>query len=227
MPRKTDPRVGERTDDIPTDFADDLVFGEDFYRLIPATVSSECFPDLVDDIRHIVGRFLWAKKAGPRRYSRAEAMAALDALMKGGDFSIEALSELNERAWDMLYDELAGSGGDLFMLRHLRTNPVSDAETAAAAMRARKYFEEARPGREVDLALRELVANLCLVWETFTGQDVTLSNKGKHLAYRQEPQSEGGRFILSVIRYFWPDVVPSQVSRELRDYVQRRSMSRE
>lgn len=227
MPRKTDPRVGERADDIPTDFSEALEIGEDFFSLVPATIPPGRFPDLEDDLREVVGRFLWAKKAGPGRYRRAEAMAALEELMTRADFGIDALSELNERAWLMLYDELAGSGGDLFMLRNLPVNPVPDAEMAAAAMRAHRYFEDAKPGQEVDFALRELVADLGKIWEAYSGQAPTLSNKGDHLAYEQEPQSEAGRFILPVIRYFWPDVVPSRVSRELRDYVRRRNLSRE
>jgi len=82
MPRKIDTHPGEQSETLPTDNIDTFKLPFGIEALLPEKLSQANFSAALQGISHALGEYDWECKAGPYRYTRAEAWKALRELLR-------------------------------------------------------------------------------------------------------------------------------------------------
>ena len=220
MPRKIAPHLNEQSDALPTDYVAAFELPEGIERLLPAETPAVYISDTVQRIRYALGEYEWECKAGPHRYSRAEASKALRDLLRRGSFDHLSLTELNQRAYNLLFDCLDDNAAQRWMLLGGDVMP-RDAVFEKATKRALE-MNHGLKGPEASIPLAILVARLSHIYEVATGKNVTDHTKARDLAYTQTAQTHAGKFVTAVITAAFDDIPPTRINRELRSFVANR-----
>ena len=231
MPRKVDPHWGEdgygpEDDDHqpwrPVELGDaELADLAGMLGIDPASRNGEHLRSVIIDIGNTYRR--WHKR-GAGAFDRAHARTALEELLAADRIDHAAITVLNERALQCVYDSLlsmnpAPIGLDDSITRALMENRIDEGTLRQAVQDAVIRLKETH-GPERDGGLAWAVAELCKVYEQATGRRTTHSNKANDLGYRQEPQSEAGRFVFRCFRIIDAKIRPHLLSHALRLFVE-------
>jgi hypothetical protein len=220
MPRKTDTHFNEQSEALPTDVVEECSLPSGIEALLPIGLSAEMSSSVLRDIRYALAEYAWEFEAGPYRYTRAEASAALRDLLKAGAFDHETVIAINQRAFNLLYDCLDDHGAQQWMLFGSDAEPPVTAIELAA--RRAISLNDSQRGPEQSMPLAILVARLCHVYEAANGKSVTHHNKTKELAYTQRAQTDAGQFVTAIIHIAFRDTPVTLVNRHLRSFVANR-----
>lgn len=230
MPRKVDPRWGEDgygpEDDDDQSWTPVELSDAELAELAGMLGIDPAFPDAVSlraSITDIGNSYRRWHGRGAGAFRREEARAALEELLGFDRIDYAAITALNERALQCvhdsllrLYPEIVISGDSVTMA--LMENRIDEATLRRAIGDAITRLKATKgPEREGELAWA--VAELCEVYQKATGRPATHSNKGDDLGYRQEPQSEAGKFVSRCFRIIDDGVHPQKISRALRHYI--------
>lgn len=225
MPRPVDPRAGE--DGYETEPADFNIRPQDLQPVLDVLGP---LPDpftsrLAEEISAIGTRHHRWRNRGANAFSRAEARKALDVLLAHPPVTSVGITSLNERALQLVVDRLA-------LKKLLRDPPdASVAEMLYADRFDHRLLElvvrEARQelldtrGPETDIGVMYCVRDLCALFESLSGEKVTLSNKDADRAYTQDPGSMAGRFVHACYRLIDKGVLNYEINGHVRGWIER------
>ena len=227
MPRKVDPHWGDDGFHDPEPFALTVEQGTELAALIGVEPSSKEAGNLSAAVEDIGTQYNNWHERGPAAFTRAEAREALELLLKRKTcINSATLTGLNGLAYDRFLDALHA----------IAPAPANPDETVFSALLAGDFSEtvlrramehaieelKAQKGPERQGEVSWVVWELCRLYEKSTGKRATHSNKGKDLGYRQEPQSEAGRFVRQCFKLIDSKVLPSNISQAMRFYVKSR-----
>jgi hypothetical protein len=226
MPRKVDPRQGE---DGYESEPEPLVLDEDAMReladLLGMDENNPAIAQLRTDVEDIGNAYRRWQGRGAGAFSRADARAALKALSSQDHIDSAAVWALNGRALDAMHNELlmmkpSPLQGCGTIVEALDRDLIDEDTLRRAAKDAANRFKAIK-GSDRDGELAWAVAELCRLYERLTGERATLSNKGKLLAYVQEPRSKAGRFVSACFGHIDETVLPSKISEAMRHFIAR------
>lgn len=228
MPRKDDPRWGEDGyENYPTlmQLSDDEA--AELARMLGLDPASEKAKALRSDVKTIGDDYRRWKTAGASAFTRAEARKALEQLLDQERITPAALRSLNWRAQNCVYDALLEMGippitSEAFLTVSFYGDQSDQSQVRQAIADAIARLK-ARKGQERDGDTAFIVAELCRLYERLTGRQVTHSNKGKHMAYEQAPQSDAGQFVHQCFMSIDPELPPSKISLAMRFFIEGRT----
>ena len=245
MPRKVSSRLGE--DGVTELFADEPVPGgqdaeQPLVRAADRLRLQEGFPPLLamlgiakEDgeavrafsvtLADIRADFLATDRQRAARIRRDEARVSLEWLLSQPEIERRHLNTLDPRAAAALLNEVVS--------RHLNTarrddlltfevldrsggqDLIRDAARAAIVLLGNIRGPDRRP------EIGHAVSRLAEIWRARTGQAVTHSSKGQHLAYEPASRSPAGRFVTAAFSLIDPGVPDRKLSAALRREVAR------
>ena len=226
MPRKVDPRWGEDGyhDWFPITLTDAQAAA--LAGVLDIDLASSKVKLLRYDVAYIGDAYWRWKGRGASAFSRAEARKALEDLLKAEHVDYAALTALNERAFQSVFDSLCMMKPALISPDDSVHSALSegrlDEEVLRKAMRTAIDWLKAQkgPGKKGELAWA--VDKLCRIYEDLTGRKATHSTKGEHTGYVQEPRSRAGRFVQACFALIDSHVTDAELSRAMRQFIESR-----
>jgi len=235
MPRAVDPKLGD--DGYEQDIGADLALTPESVELLMALLDPEQSID-AEELAHILSAlgmdYRRRAKRGAGAFSRAQARAALDTVLKLPAVTCHAVVSLNERALAAVHDQLVQikgiwePGDSPFEM--LYCGELSSDVLRAACSGARDLMINTK-GPEPEAALHICIDELCGLYEKLTGMQITLSNKVEDRRHSSAPCSMGGRFVLEAARLLigeWhaphKNRLPSAVSGCIRGWIGNRAL---
>lgn len=184
---------------------------------------------LTEALAEIELQYFKGADRGADGISRASARAALDHVLKMPTITIDEVRLLNERALDTIVNELMmlkgiWTEGDSVVEKLFAGEIAPDILRSSCAAGRTRLMETG--GADKDFALSFCVSQLCKLYETVTGTNITLSNKDEHLAYVGAPRSVGGTVVFEALKLIVrPSGEPAleklgrAASRYIRDWI--------
>lgn len=188
--------------------------------------------DLTQWLAEIELQYFKGADRGADAFSRAEARAALDHVLKQAKVTCHDVICLNERAIDAVINELMMTlkapkkGGGV--VERFYANQLRRPAVRAACEAARVRLVDTH-GPDRNFAMAHCVSQLCELYESLAGTKITLSNKGEHLAYVEAPCSIGGEFVFEALKLIAQpsdrhaeQTLARAASRYIRDWIEFR-----
>ena len=226
MPRKVDAHWGDDGFHDPEPFVITDTGARGLLDLLDIDAEDALCEAFKRDVEEIGSQFKNWHKRGPSKFSRAEARKALVDLLRYNRIGHAELTLLNGRAFDYFLNELTiigapWDGEDETIFEALIADRIPEDLLRTVIQSAIDFIDKQKgPNREAEIAW--VVAELCRVFETYTGRQATHSNKGELLAYETGPQSAAGKFAQSCMALIAPDIGKTQISTAMRRYIGKR-----
>lgn len=167
-----------------------------------------------------------AYRQGPQAFTIKQAKLALNTFLALETVSGPLVMALNGRAEEamtnqlwMMRTTLLDEGGSVVV--DLMNDRIDEPTLREAGRRALAQLSQLT-GRAKEVDIDWAVRMLCELWEAWTGQDVTLSNKQRLLEYTTKPTSLSGKWIAEIIETIIPDCSEALVSSAMRRYIATR-----
>lgn len=224
MPRPVDPKFGFDGFEIePEPFVVQNEQIDQLFSILRIPQTNEKRSLLHDQLIRIGTSHRRYRRRGPRAFNRAEAGKALRILIAQDRISGADVRALNERAFQMVYDQLLTmkilrNPAGVLLLEMLDANRVDHRFLLVAARKALGELQS-RKGADDDNELASCVFQLCRLYERLSRQRVTLSNKEQRI-YTRKAGSTSARFIYKCYEMIDADIPDHRLNGFIRRWVE-------